>query len=132
MEKLFLDANILFSAAYKEKAALLVLWKLKNVELITSPYAIEEAERNLASQLQRARLSELIKKMTIVHAPVLFNNNPYSVKEKDLPILQAAIFSKSDYLITGDFQDFGRFFGKKVERVMILPPAVYLKKNGKK
>jgi hypothetical protein len=31
MDRLFLDANVLFSAAYKIDARLLPLWKVKNV-----------------------------------------------------------------------------------------------------
>lgn len=47
MDRLFLDANILFSAAYRPDAGLRRLWEVPNVELVTSAYAGEEARRNL-------------------------------------------------------------------------------------
>jgi hypothetical protein len=43
MDRVFLDANVLFSAAYREGAGLLKLWKLGRAELITSEYAADEA-----------------------------------------------------------------------------------------
>jgi hypothetical protein len=50
---LFLDANVLFSAAYRENAGLLKFWQLKFIKLISSAYAIEEARRNLTLSEQR-------------------------------------------------------------------------------
>ena len=52
MDQLFLDANVLFSAAYRPGAGLLALWKLKNVRLCTSHYALEEARLNLSDEVQ--------------------------------------------------------------------------------
>ena len=42
-----MDANILFSAAYRSDAGLKRLWKLPGARLITSAYAVEEARRNM-------------------------------------------------------------------------------------
>lgn len=43
----------------------------------------------------------------------------------------AAIEVGATHLITGDFRDFGKYYGQKIEGVVILPPADYLKmKNG--
>ncbi len=47
MDLVFLDANILFSAAYRSDAGLKRLWKLPGARMITSAYAIEETYRNL-------------------------------------------------------------------------------------
>ena len=52
MDRVFLDANILLSAALRPKAGLHRLWKLPNVTLITSDHAIEEARRNLDKPAQ--------------------------------------------------------------------------------
>jgi predicted nucleic acid-binding protein len=41
----FLDANVLLSAALRPKAGLLRLWTLAKATLITSDHAIEEARR---------------------------------------------------------------------------------------
>jgi predicted nucleic acid-binding protein len=52
MGRLFLDANVLFSAAYRPEAGLVRLWTLKDVVLCTSHYAAEEASLNLSDDVQ--------------------------------------------------------------------------------
>ena len=47
MDRLFLDANVLFSAAYRPSAGLLIFWKLAGVQLLSSRYAVAEALANL-------------------------------------------------------------------------------------
>ena len=42
-----LDANILFSAAYRQDAGIGRLWHFHDIKLITSPYAAEEAQSTL-------------------------------------------------------------------------------------
>jgi hypothetical protein len=59
VDRPFLDANVLFAAAYRDGAVVQRLWDLPNVELVTSAYAIEEARRNLETAVQRVRLIEL-------------------------------------------------------------------------
>ncbi len=129
MDILFLDANVLFSAAYQDNAALLRLWKLKNVRLVTSQYALEEARRNLSAEKQQDRLKRLIQAVKVMETLSLEKNIPETIHlaAKDRPILAAAIEAKATHLITGDFRDFGDYFNKTIEGVLILPPAVYLK-----
>ena len=69
MDRVFLDADALFSAAYRTDSDLGRLWEL-DIELITSEYAIEEARRNLDTDGQRRRLAELERSITIVHTPM--------------------------------------------------------------
>ena len=57
----FLDANVLFSAAYRENVGLLQFWKLKNVALCSSHYALEEARINLEQDIQKSRLQKLAR-----------------------------------------------------------------------
>lgn len=59
MDILFLDANVLFSAAYREGAGIAGFWDLDDVELITSQYAAEEVRRNLPEAHQKSRLDDL-------------------------------------------------------------------------
>src|SRR3990167_3011677 len=66
MIKLFLDANILFSAAYRENAGLAKLWKLSHIKLVSSDYAIMEAERNLREQHQLQRLKMLTHSLDVI------------------------------------------------------------------
>ena len=133
-DKLFLDANVLFSAAYREHSGLLRLWHIKSAKLISSLYAIEEARRNLDSTLQKERLEKLLTDVEKISAYRENSDLPegITIKEKDKPILLAAIAAKADYLLTGDIRDFGKFFGKKICDLTILPPLEYLNKNTKR
>jgi len=128
VDRLFLDANILFSAAYRRDAGVQRLWSLKGCVLLTSDYAIEEARRNLSSAEQRQRLAELLGTTKTVQAvsldPELRGN--VELREKDWPILGGAIAAGATHLITGDRRDFGPFFGSILFGVKILPPSLYL------
>ena len=68
MDRLFLDANILFSAAYRADSGLLVLWKFADVVLCSSRYAVEEARVNLDEESQRARLEKLASRLQLLDA----------------------------------------------------------------
>jgi predicted nucleic acid-binding protein len=47
LDRVFLDANVLFSAAYHAESGLARLWDREGVQLVTAEYAVEEARRNL-------------------------------------------------------------------------------------
>jgi hypothetical protein len=61
-----LDADVLFSAAYRRDTPIRDLWNLPNVRLITSTYAAAGACRNLSQIPQQRELERLLKRMTIV------------------------------------------------------------------
>ena len=127
MHVLFLDANVLFSAAYRVESPLRELWTLPETELVTSDYALEEARRNLSGLDQRRRLDELQGDVRLIHESGSWAL-PLDVilPEKDRPILSAAIVSGATPLITGDQTHFGPWYGKQVGGVTILRPAAYL------
>jgi hypothetical protein len=75
----FLDANVLSSAAYGPDAGLRVLWSLPGVRLTTSAYAAEEARRNLSDTKQRERLAGLLEGVRLVEQP------PHRQLDADLP-----------------------------------------------
>lgn len=129
MDRLFLDANVLFSAAYRTDSRLVDLWSLANTELITSIYAFEEANRNLAEHRPEslARLEELADKLTIISCIETSLPKGIDLAEKDIPILAASISAKCTHLITGDNQHFGPFYETTIEGVLILTPSQYLK-----
>lgn len=129
MNKLFLDANILFSAAYRANAGLLRLWEVE-AQLFSSSYVIAEARRNLSEPDQRQRLEQLLTSVKIIEQEqiALVLDKSILIRDKDRPILQAAIYAKVDYLITGNLRDFGIYFGKTIQNVTILPPVDYFKK----
>ena len=125
---MFLDANILYSAAHRPNAGLRRLWDLPDVELLTSAYPVEEARRNLHGPEQRADLDRLLQAVSIVVVAPLDRPIIGSVQlpEKDRPILLAAIEAQATHLLTGDFSHFGSSYGHTIEGVLILPPAQYL------
>ncbi len=129
MDRVFLDANVLFSAAYRVDTPLRKLFALPRAQLVTSAYALEEAKRNLSSGQQRAELERLCHSVEVVS--VLPPQRELSIlaklPENDRPILWAAISLRATHLLSGDFKAFGRFYGHTIEGVAIMPPAAYLK-----
>ena len=76
MDRLFLDANVLFSAAYRSDAGLSRLWQLGDVHLLTSTYAVEEARRNLIVSARRDHLARLLRTVQVVGVPPTFHSLP--------------------------------------------------------
>jgi len=129
MDRLFLDANVLFSAAYRSDTGLLELWKLREVVLCSSRYALEEARINLSNEVQRTRLVRLAGRVRLFEAGERELPHGVALPEKDVPILLAAIEANATHLLTGDIRHFGSFFGKRVEGILVLPPGDYLRRH---
>jgi hypothetical protein len=134
VDRPFLDANVLYSAGYKETSPLRKLWELPDTELLTSLYAADEARCNLAVDKpnQIESLEKLLAAMTLVAGPSGRLTLPEGVAlpQKDCPILLAAIESRATHLLTGDKLHFGRYFGQTVSGVLILRPGEYLARRG--
>lgn len=125
-DRLFLDANILVSAALRPDSQLLRIWRLARVALLTSSYAVDEAQRNLSGPALK-ELSRLLQAVEVLAtAPDSSLPSGVDLPEKDRPILHAAIASGATHLITGDRKHFGRYFGGRVAGVLIETPAAYL------
>jgi len=128
MRRVFLDANVLFSAAYLEAPGLLALWRSKHVVLLTSGYAADEARRNLDTAARRERLERLLGSVRIVaEAPGAPLPAGVRLPEKDEPILRAAIAAGATDLLTGDLRDFGAPLGKKHGGVLVQTPGDFLR-----
>jgi predicted nucleic acid-binding protein len=126
--RLFLDANVLFSAAWRADSGLLRFWGLPGVEVVSSAYAVDEARRNLMEEMARSRLEALLEKTTTVAEGPLAELPPnLALAMKDRPILAAAIHAKASHLVTGDRKDFGKLFGRRIQGVLILRPADYFR-----
>lgn len=128
MDRLFLDANVLFSAAYGSKG-ILQLWELAQqgkVSLITSAYAVEEARRNLDRPEHRHRLDELLKSVAIVPEAESKIPCPGPLPEKNRPVLLAAIQAGATHLVTGDIRHFGPYRLQRIAGVLICTPRDYL------
>ena len=123
---MFLDANVLFSAAYRPGAGLLRLWAMEDVRLLSSGYAVAEARRNLHTPERRARLAQLLNGVSVpatAYRPVRALS--LDLPAKDMPILRAAIALRCGFLLTGDKTHFGPFYGRHIRGVLILPPLAY-------
>ena len=132
MLRVFLDANVLFSAAYREGAGLLELWKRPGMELMTSTYAAEEARRNLDTRDRRSRLEVLIGSIRVVNeAPHQSLPADARLREKDGPILQAAMAAGATHLLTGDLRDFGELLGRRVGGILVQTPGDFLRSGRK-
>lgn len=130
MLRVFLDANVLFSAAYREGAGLLALWKLPDVQLLTSGYAAEEARRNLDMADQRSRLEQLLASVQIEsESPRTPLPREVRLPENDEPILRAAIAAGSTHLLTGDLRDFGHLLGRLVGGLKVQTPGEFLRQR---
>jgi predicted nucleic acid-binding protein len=116
VKRIFLDANVLFTAAHNPagKSALVIALGAKGAwEVVSSSYAVEEARRNIASKFPQSesRLRNLIESMSIV-ASGSGADCPVALPDKDRPIMEAAIRSKATHLLTGDLRDFGALMNK--------------------
>jgi predicted nucleic acid-binding protein len=114
--RLFLDANVLFTAAHNPsgKSALIIdLGVQGNWEIVSCSYAIEEARRNISVKFPDylKRFEALLA--TVIKVPSRSGRNcPAILPEKDRPILEAAIQCKASHLLTGDIKDFGSIMNK--------------------
>jgi hypothetical protein len=132
MDRVFLDANVLFSAAYRADSRLFQLWKLTATILCSSSYALEEARYNLEKEDQKKRLSKLSQDLQLFQPSDRRLPRGIILPEKDIPILLGAIAAQATHLLTGDIRHFGPYFGKKIDGVLVSLPAAYLGQRAKK
>ena len=129
--RIFLDANILFSAAKSAGAVhdlLKTLASRKHV-LCADQFVIAEARRNLnakASAESLQALDNLLARTEVVAAGTGGVDSHLLVwlPEKDRPVLAAAIRMNCDALVTGDVTHFGSGFGKSFGGVVIYSPRL--------
>lgn len=138
MDKLFLDANILFTATYSSSGASRVIFELaerKKVVIFSSKYAIKEAQVNILNKIGENHFPLFYKLISILHGvdkkvPLESEMEKYKtiIVKKDIPILLSALELKVDYLITLDKRDFKNDKIKSANfPFAILQPGEYLK-----
>jgi uncharacterized protein len=131
VDRLFLDANVLFSAAYNPTSPLLVLCQLKKARLFSSSYAVHEARQNLAVLRpdRLAVLGVLTAKLCLVDPRPGDTPPPEAANlpAKDLPILMGALAARASHLLTVDKKHFGPLYGQSVGETVVLTPGAYLR-----
>ncbi len=129
--RLFLDANVLFTAAHKPEgrsAALVALARRSFCSLHTSPHVLEEARRNLRLKLPQGAdaLEKLLKTIAIegeASSPLVRWALEQGLPLKDAPVLAAAVVARADLLVTGDRKHFGDLYGATLRGVEVVTPA---------
>lgn len=126
--RIFLDANVLFSAAKSEGAVRRLLDDLLvgGHVLCADAYVAEEARRNLAAKAPNglAALTGLLDRLELMPLqadPSAMTGLP-DLPEKDRPAMAAAVRMRCEALMTGDRTHFGRFYGQKLAGVAIHSP----------
>lgn len=132
MGKVFLDANVLFTAAHNPHGKAAFLFDKSNAErweLVSSRFAIEEARRNIRAKYpaRQEQLEQLIEKLTRIPQPVL-QETLIALPAKDQPIFLAAQAAGATHLLTGDLKHFAPHMNnpKKSGGIMIQTVADFL------
>jgi predicted nucleic acid-binding protein len=128
--RIFLDANILFSAANSAGAMRQHMHDLHEEHhvLVADEYVSIEARRNVAANSKGDALEYLQALLTQIEvSPVQYAEMAQTLvswlPEKNRSVLWAAIALKCDALITGDRTHFGPGYGKTFGGVTIYSPA---------
>ena len=135
--RVFLDANVLFSAAKSDGAVRELLRRLQAAGhvLVADAYVAGEARRNLASKGASALddLEALLSGVVDVVAMVVTPPRAASIDRvaatdlswlpaKDQPVLAAAIRHRCEVLVTGDRAHFGAAYGQSFGGVTVHSP----------
>ncbi|MEM6260839.1 MAG: hypothetical protein AAGC72_17720 [Planctomycetota bacterium] len=124
MLRVFLDANVLFSASNADSnIARLIVLLIETGQAVTSDFAAEEARRNV--MLKRPAWTDALGKLlgqVEVVTSIQFDL-PVTLAEKDRPILCTSIRSNCQYLATGDRRDFGHLYDHTIEGVTVITLA---------
>jgi predicted nucleic acid-binding protein len=128
--RIFLDANILFSAAKSDGAIrrLLALLHEAGHECCADGFVIEEARRNLEVKMpgSQAALDAVLSRVKVAGAVrhAVIPAAARKLAEKDQPVLAAAIRLGCEALLTGDRTHFGAWYGKQLGGVKIYSPRL--------
>jgi predicted nucleic acid-binding protein len=136
--RIFLDANVLFSAAKSDGAIRALLTRLHSLghELWVDGYVMEEARRNLAAKFPPSlpALTAIGGKLTVAPFSVsdLSAVSALNLPPKDQPVLAAAIRHGCDVLVTGDRTHFGFLYERTLHGVTIRSPSSLAAAVGKR
>jgi predicted nucleic acid-binding protein len=129
--RVYLDANILFSASHQEGHRFLQFWRMRDLVPMTSLYAVDETQRNCIDLNHAGRLGLLLPRThSVSDIPGAFLPRGIVLPRKDAPILAAAVFAGAHYLITGDKHHFGKWMNTPIQThigtLIIQEPSPFL------
>ena len=112
--RVFLDANVLFTAAHNPAGLSRLLFDLgrhRVVTLISSHLAVDEARANLRLKVpdRAPALDPLVSQLEIVDTPAL-SAPVLRLPDDDQLIFGAALAARATHLLTGDKKHFGPYF----------------------
>jgi uncharacterized protein len=128
--RVFLDANVLFSAAKSDGAIreLVRILVSSGHRLVADEYVLEEARRNLERKgaAALASLDELMGgiELAAFRPPGRLPAAAGALPAKDAPVLSAAIRLRCQVLVTGDRTHFGPLFGRSISDVTVYSPRM--------
>jgi len=124
--RIFLDANILFSAAKSDGAIRRLLNELRGAghHCVADSYVVGEARKNLEAKYPPAmgnleKVLAGVECSTKVPGPVF---SEHHLPDKDLPVMAAAVHHRCQALLTGDRMHFGALYGQTIGGVTIHSP----------
>ncbi|MBI4225609.1 DUF4935 domain-containing protein [Candidatus Roizmanbacteria bacterium] len=127
--RVFLDANVFFSAFYGSENCerIIKAHQLEEIYLVTSKQVLEESLKNIQDKIPQVISS--FKDFLMNNPPELLADplkiNPkikLLVDKKDQPIFTSAILGKVKYFITGNIKDFKVKELEKVTGISVLTP----------
>lgn len=138
MEKLkvFLDSNVLFSAAYsgKEKSRSYLFFELQDLNIIeiyiSNLVRFESIHNIMIKKPEKSGfLNELLSKVIIIEDVYIYYDDIKLLPENDRIILSSAVYHNIDFFITGNTKIFSPFYNKKLSNTLILTPKNFLERT---
>lgn len=126
--RVFLDANILFSAAKAPGAIRRLVEEIQACGhgCVADEYVIAEARRNLEQKFPSALpdFENLVRGISRLASPPALTAPSLALvlPEKDRPVLTSAIQHQCQALLTGDKTHFGRLYGQTIAGVCVHSP----------
>ena len=126
--KLFLDANVLFSAAYSpvgNARSLMAAASERGFTMLVTDHVLGEAIRNVTRKAAHALASLEALEGWVHVVPAASTTTEAAVRAlgivlKDAPVLAAAIDCQADVFVTGDARHFGHLYGQSIRGVRVL------------
>ncbi len=126
MIRAFLDANILFSAAWSEASGINRLWDQPDIQLVTSIYALAEAQQNILLKRPNSlvHLNRLMLNVQISALTTILRRD-YGLPENDIPIINTAIAADCSVLLTGDMRHFGHLINDASIGISVMTVSMF-------